>query len=256
MADVAASEGVGAAVSINAQLLKEDLAAREEAAVAARRREPPTTRRRAGARASPLARPNTRYPRSPTVKTRALICAALLLAACLTAQARDDKDKAKTAESDQTFVNKAVASDLAEINISRLAVKNSKDEGVKKFAQRMIDDHGKTSKELLDLVNKKSMKAPERMDAEHDRLAKKLTSLSGSEFDKAYVAGQVKDHEAAVALFESQSKDGKDDDLKAWAKKTLPHLREHLKMAKELNKKVGGSSDKKDGSSDKKDKDK
>jgi len=181
------------------------------------------------------------------VKTRALLAAALL-AACLTAHARDDKDKdkAKTAESDQTFVNKAAMSDMAEINISRLAVKTSKDEGVRKFAQRMIEDHSKTSKELLDLVNKKRMKAPERMDAEHDKLAKKLSAMTGSEFDRAYAAGQVKDHEVAVALFEGQSKDGKDNDLKAWAKKTLPHLREHLKMAKELNKKVGGSSDKKD----------
>jgi len=182
------------------------------------------------------------------------LLAAALLAACLTAYAREDKgkdkDKAKTAESDQTFVNKAVMSDLAEINVSRIAVKNSKDEGVRKFAQQMIDDHGKTSKELLDLVNKKRMKAPEKMDAEHEKLAKKLASLSGSEFDRTYAAGQVKDHEAAVALFERQSKDGKDDDLRAWAKKTLPHLRDHLKMAKELNKKVGGG-DKKDKGKDK-----
>jgi len=173
------------------------------------------------------------------VKIRVLLGAALL-AACLTAQAREDKDKAKTAESDQTFVNKAVMSDLAEINISRLAVKSGKDDGVRRFAQKMIEDHSKTSKELLDLVNKKRMKSPEKMDAEHEKLAKKLGSLSGSEFDRAYAQGQVKDHEVAVSLFESQSKDGKDEDLKAWAKKTLPALREHLKMAKELNKKVGG----------------
>jgi len=184
------------------------------------------------------------YPRRTTVK-RALFCAALL-AACLTAHARDDKDKArdKTTESDQDFVTKAAASDMAEINISRIAVKNASDEGVKKFAQQMIDDHTKTSKELLELVNKKKLKTPERMDAEHDRMAKKLGTLKSTEFDRAYMTGQVKDHETAVALFERQSKDGKDDDLKAWAKKTLPHLREHLKMARDLSKKVGGDKDK------------
>jgi len=171
---------------------------------------------------------------------RALFCAALL-AACLSAQARDDK--AKDA-SDQDFVNKVTQSDLAEINISRIAVKSASDADVKKFAQKMIEDHTKTSKELLELVNKKQYKAPSRMDAEHDRMAKKLATLSGAEFDRAYAAGQVKDHETAVALFEKQSKDGKDEDLKAWAKKTLPHLREHLKMARELDKKVGGAKGK------------
>jgi putative membrane protein len=166
-----------------------------------------------------------------------LFCAALL-ALCLTASAREDK--AKAAESDQDFVTKATQSDLAEINVSRIAVKNASDEGVKKFAQQMLDDHGKTSKELLEIVNKKKFTAPDRMDAEHDKMAKKLASLSGSELDKAYAEGQVKDHEAAVALFERQAKDGKDEDLKSWAKKTLPHLKQHLKMARELHKKVGG----------------
>jgi len=174
-----------------------------------------------------------------------LFCAALL-AACLTAQARDDKDKDRVTESPQEFVTKAAESDLAEINISRVAVKNAKDDGVKKFAQQMIDDHTKTSKELLGMVNKKQLKAPSRMDAEHQRMFDKLGEVSGAEFDRTYVAGQVKDHETAVALFERQAKDGKDDDLKAWAKKTLPHLREHLKMARDLNKKVGGGKDKSD----------
>jgi len=174
---------------------------------------------------------------------RLLLCAALL-AACLTASARDDKDKAKASTSDQDFVTKAGASDLAEINISRLAVKNSKDEGVRKFAQQMIDDHTKTSKELSTLAGKKNLSGAKRMDDEHDKLWTKLSDMKGEEFDRAYVAGQVKDHETAVALFEAQSKDGQDDDIKAWAKKTLPHLKEHLKMARDLNKKVGGDKDK------------
>jgi len=172
---------------------------------------------------------------------RAILCAAVL-ALCLTASARDDKVKAP--ESDQDFVNKASASDMAEINVSRIAVKSAKDDGVRKFAQKMIDDHSKTSKEMLEMVNKKRMTAPDRMDAEHDKIAKKLVSLSGSDFDKEYVDGQVKDHEMAVALFEAQSKDGKDEDLRAFAKKHLPHLREHLEMAQDLQKKLGGGKDK------------
>jgi len=44
----------------------------------------------------------------------------------------------------------------------------------------------------------------------------------------------VKDHKEAVALFESQSKNGRDDDLKALAAKTLPTLKEHLKMAQDM----------------------
>jgi putative membrane protein len=44
----------------------------------------------------------------------------------------------------------------------------------------------------------------------------------------------VKDHEEAVVLFASEANDGKDPAVKAWAEKTLPTLREHLRMAREL----------------------
>jgi putative membrane protein len=69
----------------------------------------------------------------------------------------------------------------------------------------------------------------------------KLAKATGAEFDRAYMAGQVKDHEDAVALFEKESKDGKDQKLRAWAKETLPTLRHHLKMAREINKTLGGT---------------
>jgi putative membrane protein len=44
----------------------------------------------------------------------------------------------------------------------------------------------------------------------------------------------VKDHEEDIAEFEKEARSGKDADLKAFAEKTLPTLKEHLKMAKEL----------------------
>ena len=172
---------------------------------------------------------------------RILLCAGLL-AACLTAASAEDKDKSSA--SDQTFVTKAAESDLAEINTSNLALKNSGDATVKKFAQQMVQDHTKTSNELTKLASKKNYKLPERMNAEHDKMWTKLSAMKGAGFDKAYADGQVKAHETAVSLFEKESKDGSDADLKAWAKKTLPHLKEHLKMAKDMRSKVGGGKEK------------
>jgi predicted outer membrane protein len=58
---------------------------------------------------------------------------------------------------------------------------------------------------------------------------------SGKEFDQAYDQMQRQAHEDAVALFKSYSQGGDNADLKAWATKTLPHLKEHLAMAKKLS---------------------
>jgi putative membrane protein len=45
---------------------------------------------------------------------------------------------------------------------------------------------------------------------------------------------QLKGHQDAVALFEAYSKSGDNADLKKWAAKTLPHLKQHLSMAQKL----------------------
>ena len=39
---------------------------------------------------------------------------------------------------------------------------------------------------------------------------------------------------AAVALFEAESRDGRDDEVKEWAARQLPALRDHLTAARAL----------------------
>ena len=63
----------------------------------------------------------------------------------------------------------------------------------------------------------------------------KLGKLQGDAFDREYVKTVgVKDHEKDIKAFEKASKDAKDPELKAWASKTLPTLKEHLAMARKL----------------------
>jgi predicted outer membrane protein len=70
-----------------------------------------------------------------------------------------------------------------------------------------------------------------------------LASLSGAEFDKAYVAKMVKGHKKAIREFETASAVLTDADLKRYADKTLPTLQDHLSMAQELQAKVGMPAD-------------
>ena len=69
-----------------------------------------------------------------------------------------------------------------------------------------------------------------------DRLeAKKLAKLSGADFDREFAQHEVKDHEKDIKKFEKETAKLKDADLKAWAEKQLPVLREHLAMAQKLS---------------------
>jgi putative membrane protein len=58
--------------------------------------------------------------------------------------------------------------------------------------------------------------------------------LDDLDFDHGYDQIQVKAHRDAVALFEAYAKAGDSAELKEWAGKTLPHLKEHLSMAEKL----------------------
>jgi putative membrane protein len=129
---------------------------------------------------------------------------------------------------DRKFVD-AAAAGMAEVKAGEVAKDRAMSDDVKKFAGHMVTDHTKANKEFTDLLGKKNISAPKEM-REQDRAAiDSLSKLKGAAFDREYVKQQLAAHKEAVALFEEESKNGKDADLRAFAEKTLPTLREHLK---------------------------
>ena len=81
-----------------------------------------------------------------------------------------------------------------------------------------------------------------KMMKKHQEMVSKMSALSGAEFDRKYMDQMVKDHEKTVSLLERESTKGSDADVKAWAAKTLPTVREHLQMARDIETKVKGGS--------------
>lgn len=138
----------------------------------------------------------------------------------------------------QGFMTKAAQGGMAEVELSRLAVSKGQNADVKKFAQQMIEDHTNANAELKALATKKTVTLPTEVDAEHKAIKDKLQGLSGADFDKDYIAAMVTDHEKTVALFEAQAESGSDADAKAFAAKTLPKLKMHLEMIKNINGKM------------------
>jgi putative membrane protein len=145
---------------------------------------------------------------------------------------------------DRTFVREAAMAGMAEVELGRLATEKASNADVKQFGQRMVDDHGKANDELKAAASQKQITLPTEPGPSHKAAHNRLSELSGAEFDRAYMARMVTDHNQAVQLFTRESKMGRDADLKAWAAKTLPTLQEHQKMARDLNAKVRGSATK------------
>lgn len=137
----------------------------------------------------------------------------------------------------EDFILQASASDVFEIDSSKLALQKG-DDATKAFAQQMITDHEKTTAELKALLAGGKVRGnPVTALTDDDKEeADKLAKLDGAEFNEEYIDDQVEAHEDAVDLFKRYGEEGENADLKAWAAKTLPALEHHYKMAQDLDK--------------------
>ncbi len=135
------------------------------------------------------------------------------------------------------FVREASLSDLFETRSSELAAIRA-DEPTRAFAAKMNEDHQKSSSELSMIVKPhvKETPLPFHLDGKHQGMVDKLKALDGGAFTKQYRTDQVSAHKDAVSLFQRFADGGKDNALRAFAKKTLPILQAHLKMAQDLTK--------------------
>lgn len=140
---------------------------------------------------------------------------------------------------DKFFLMMVGLGNTAEIEAGQLAEGRATSEEVRQFARRMIDDHGKANRELADLAKSKGVNLPAKSGEVHAMIAAHLSKLSGRDFDQEYIAIMAADHAKVVSIFETKARMARDADIRAWATKTLPTLQEHLKMAREINEKLG-----------------
>jgi putative membrane protein len=163
---------------------------------------------------------------------------------------RSAADKTGNMPALKSFATKAAQGGMAEVELGRLASQKASNDRVKQFGQKMVDDHSKANNDLKQAASQESIELPADTDAKHKQAMQKLSGLSGAAFDKAYMAEMVKDHVHDVQEFEKASKAPGESPVKQFAASTLPTLKEHLQMARDLNNEVKGSASK-SGASDK-----
>jgi putative membrane protein len=144
------------------------------------------------------------------------------------------KTSSKLGMMDQHFVKKAAEGGLAEVELGKLATEKASSDEVKKFGQRMVDDHSKANDQLKQLASSKGIEVPTDLSAKDKATKERLSKLSGEQFDKAYMKDMVKDHTQDVSEFKKESTSAKDPDVKNFASQTLPTLEDHLKQARSI----------------------
>lgn len=167
--------------------------------------------------------------------------AIFLLSFCMAAFAQT-ADHAKNTRSktggssDAQFAMKAAQGNMAEVALGQLATQKSQNDDVKKFGQRMVDDHQKAQQDLEGVASKANFALPKTVNAQQKAEQQRLEKLSGAAFDRAYMQMMVKDHTKDVAEFQKEANNtAANADLRDFAKRTYPTLDDHLTNAKAVN---------------------
>ncbi|HXS14168.1 MAG TPA: DUF4142 domain-containing protein [Acidobacteriaceae bacterium] len=165
-----------------------------------------------------------------------------VLALALGAFAMGAKAQAPT---DPQIVGIVVAANQIDISASKIALEKSHNEEVRKFAQQMIDDHTAVQKSVFALGAKLHVTPA---DSPTEEALKKgaaeneahLKTLSGAEFDRAYIDHEVAYHKQVIdAMKTTLIPNAQNAELKSALEGAAPMFQGHLEHAEHLQSAMG-----------------
>jgi putative membrane protein len=161
----------------------------------------------------------------------------LVLAACAEQEAAAPPLPASAPaplSSDQNFIDRAALGTSTEVELGRLARTRALSPAVRAFADRIITDHRQAHARLRTLERRLQMAAG-RVTLPPNR----LTTLSGEDFDRQFMADQVQNHREAIQLFQDEARMGQDPRLRKYATDNLPMLHRNLQEAEAIRSRLG-----------------
>lgn len=139
------------------------------------------------------------------------------------------------AEVDRDFLEQAAENGHAEVSAGRLALTKARDPKVRDFAQRMVDQHTQVGEELRTLAAAKRHEIPTEPTTAQKGKEMIIAGLGDATFDRRYLNQMgVEAYRANIPLYEKTALESRDPEVKAFASKHLPAMRQQLQAAQDL----------------------
>lgn len=167
------------------------------------------------------------------MKTNFLLAAFTAATATLSFAADSVLDRA-----DKEFLKDAYEDGLAEVHLGELS-KMSASKEVKDLGAIILADHTKLNAEIKTLADSKKVELAADRTALAKGKHKMLEQKTGAEFNKSWAESARDGHKTTLKDFEKAAGEAKDADVKAFAAKTVPMLKEHLSKAEALAQQTG-----------------
>jgi putative membrane protein len=134
----------------------------------------------------------------------------------------------------ERFLRNAASASRMQVELGRMALRQSADPRVKDFARRMIDDHRIIERDVLDAADARDIAIAPGLTPAHRTLVGQVAPLNAAEFDREYARMMVNEHITLVREYDEEVRSALDPHVRDFAKRNLPTQRDHLEKARAL----------------------
>ena len=131
--------------------------------------------------------------------------------------------------------------DVNEIAAGRLGLQKAELPAVRAYSERIVDEHNALLGQARELARAHGVPLPKLPDLAHQGKLSELASLPGFSFDRAYLEQLVQDHSRTLALLQKVAEQTEDPALRTQSEMAIPHVQEHLDIARRLQAEVPAS---------------
>jgi putative membrane protein len=138
-------------------------------------------------------------------------------------------------DADQQLLMQVAAGGQRQLALSQALVDKVTNQQVKLLATSEVEEQTNVSAKLQEIATAKGVTLPAAPDADAQALVTQAQNLTGAEADAFYLReGGIKGHELLQATMQTVSRTAKDQTLKKLAISTLPVIRTHLSVSKDV----------------------
>lgn len=131
---------------------------------------------------------------------------------------------------DTDFMTKAASGGMLEVQLGQQVAQKAVSSQAKMIGETMVKDHTKANDELKAMAAKMNVTLPTALGKDQQDVYNEVLAEKGAKLDKEYVDKMESDHKDDIKQYEEASTKAASPELRAFAAKTLPTLREHLAM--------------------------
>lgn len=133
---------------------------------------------------------------------------------------------------DKTFLMTAAQSQMLQLEVSKVAIKRTKNPGIRHFAEATVKFIGGANRHLEDIAKEFGVSLPKIPPDEVQNAQQALDQAADP--DRDYLAGIISDTAKITGLYKDESISAKNPVLARYAQEGLPRLRQHYRSANNL----------------------